>query len=109
VNKQPWRQGLIPDAIVTDEPSDYVGTGHADIDYYGGYLVCESVEAKHRPLIIAAPQLLEALKAVEWVQVLSDRPSECDVCPCCGRSKKEGHNPVCRVAAALKAAGVEVS
>lgn len=42
-------------------------TGHDDADTveaYGGHLICESVSIRNRPLIIAAPDLLEACKAV---------------------------------------------
>lgn len=90
-----WRQGKYPDTVVTDEPSD-IGRGHADTDYYGGYLVCESVEPKHRALIIAAPQLLEALEAVEW--------GRGGCCPYCGWEPAHGHGQGCYVAEALAAA-----
>lgn len=59
-----WRRGRLYHTVVTDEP---YGNGQDDgyIDFYGGYLVGESIfKKKHRDLIIAAPELLEALELI---------------------------------------------
>lgn len=51
------------------------------VDILGGYLVCDSVNRKFRQLLLAAPKMLAALKAVEyvWADESSNR-----YCPFCG-------------------------
>jgi hypothetical protein len=67
----PWRvgNGRQPDTVVADTP---VGPGccDADVAYYGGYLVAESIAPSNRPLIAAAPDLLRAcMMALAWMHV----------------------------------------
>lgn len=67
----PWRQGKAGAAIVADVPTPHFATGHGTVepqdDFYGGYLVAESVAGCNRPLIAAAPRLLRALQVmVAW-------------------------------------------
>ena len=38
--------------------------GADDVEYYGGHLICESVNEANARLIAAAPDLLEALKTI---------------------------------------------
>jgi len=56
----PWRLGKNSDDVVADTPA-----GHSQeaehVDYYGGHLVAESICSHNRPLIAAAPELLESL------------------------------------------------
>ena len=61
------------------------------------FIDCYDCDAR---LAAAAPQLLEALKAVEWSRNLPE-PA---VCPCCNRSPNFGHDGDCQLAAAIKAA-----
>lgn len=62
-----WRQSQKrPDAIVSD-----LDAGHdqdeSSIKHHGGHLVAESVAPENRPLISAAPDLLEACEMVlKW-------------------------------------------
>ena len=61
-----WKKGKWGGAIVSDTPlgdKDLDAAEH--VESYGGYLVCESVPPKHRSLIVAAPQLLEALEELK--------------------------------------------
>lgn len=62
----PWRSGTVYGAIVADyKTSSYEESGHGDVNYYGGHLVCESVEFEaNARLIAAAPEMLEALKEI---------------------------------------------
>lgn len=79
----PWRIGTNAGAIVTDEPLP--GQGEDERQFYGGYLVAESVAAHDRPLIAAAPMMLELLRALEWTG-LEDHPDGgyYGACPLCG-------------------------
>lgn len=63
-----WTIGKTGGCVVTDAPiPGNLHSGHDDIEYYGGYLICESV---YRPadarLIAAAPALLAALKRCKF-------------------------------------------
>jgi len=69
----PWSVGTKQgDTIIADKKHARHDreTGHDAIDYYGGVCVAESVLPENRELIAAAPEMLEALKAVnssaEW-------------------------------------------
>ncbi len=48
-------------------------------------------------LIAAAPELLEALRSIQWGGNVDGFPA----CPSCGRDNEEGHSPVCRISLAL--------
>lgn len=50
-------------------------------------------------LISAAPDLLEALKAIEWVA--TEDSSREDFCPSCDRLRQYGHTETCGTAAAI--------
>jgi hypothetical protein len=52
--------------VITDKiPKDYKpGSGHDETDYYGGFLIAESVNVRDVNLIAAAPELLMALNAL---------------------------------------------
>lgn len=69
----------------------------------GGFIIDAGAnpEANAR-LIAAAPELLDALKAVEWAW--NAGPPKHQYCACCGRWKDDGHNAVCRVRAAIQKA-----
>jgi hypothetical protein len=63
-SKGNWKVGKGFGSVVTDNGDGFPqNTGHGDIEYYGGYLIAESI-LKHADaaLIAAAPDLLEALK-----------------------------------------------
>lgn len=58
----PWRIGN-HGAIIANEsaiPEAHGTSGHDDTEYYGGYLIAESVMPRNIPLIAVAPELLEA-------------------------------------------------
>lgn len=65
-----WKRGKTGGCVVSDVQT-LVGTGHDSVDYYGGYLVAESIPTKeYVALISAAPELLECLEeAVESLQL----------------------------------------
>lgn len=50
------------------------------------------------PLHTAAPELLEALKAVEFTSVTDDNGEEYDVCPCCSRELEHASQCVLHLA-----------
>ncbi|MFS0822142.1 hypothetical protein [Bacillus sp. 1P02SD] len=71
-----WRIGRHQSTVVTDHPIDTGGriTGHNDSEYYGGYLVAESVIRKEdAQLLSASPELLEACqKAYEALEAITE-------------------------------------
>ena len=61
----PWRVGTkVRSCVVADHPAPGIG-GADEVEYYGGHLICESVNAANARLIAAAPDLLEALEALD--------------------------------------------
>jgi hypothetical protein len=50
-----------PDVIHAEIEADGLFT-QAALDHYGGFVICESVYAKNKSLIKAAPDLLKAIK-----------------------------------------------
>lgn len=70
-----WRPGIHPHSVVTDvTPAPPHIRGANDMDYYGGYLVAESVAPRLMTVVVAAPKLLAALKAI--VKSLADADEE---------------------------------
>src|SRR5437870_10608858 len=73
----PWRtSGHLPGRIVADHPTGrpleadpFTTEGGMliadDLQAYGGYMVCESVLPKDKPLIAAAPEMFETLCLTE--------------------------------------------
>lgn len=62
-----------------------------------------AAEASLTQLRTALDEVLAALKAIEWPYLKDGEITR--RCACCGRSKADGHNAVCRVAAAITNAG----
>lgn len=60
----PWRIGKCHGAVVADAPVN-AGLDNDHVEAYGGHLIAESIAVCNRPLIAAAPELLEALEAEE--------------------------------------------
>lgn len=58
----PWRPGRLKGTVVSDTPTGEI-SGSDDVDYYGGFLVAESVSARNVSFIAAAPTMLKALLA----------------------------------------------
>jgi hypothetical protein len=81
-----WRAGKTGGAVVSDVlPKDAVGGSDA-VDYYGGYLIAESIAPSMVSLVSAAPELLAALEMVR------DADDDCrrdglQVIPLCARAK----------------------
>jgi len=75
----PWTQGKASDSIVS---ASCVGIDQPDNDteFYGGYVICESVHPCNRSLIMAAPDLLAACKAVRFLLFINGEvvPEELD-------------------------------
>jgi len=96
----PWVESPeVSDAIIAvngDRP-----LSGSEVSDYGGQVVCESVEQKNKAIIQAAPDLYEALKAVEW---LESPAFDIGMCPCCGAEKEFGHAPGCLLGNALRKA-----
>lgn len=59
----PWAVGL-KGGVVADTPTNNHILGSDDVEYYGGYLICESVTLANARLIVKVPELLEAAKKV---------------------------------------------
>jgi hypothetical protein len=52
------------------------------------------------PLVLAAPQMYELLKEMEWTtSMFNSNP----ICPSCDRGEESGHDDDCKLAAVLKA------
>lgn len=57
----PWRAGNWGQSIVSDTPIQGGINGSDAVESYGGHLIAESISECNRPLIIATPDLFEAL------------------------------------------------
>lgn len=57
----PWRIGRDYGAVVADTPIQNGITGSNHVEAYGGHLIAESISDCNKPLIAAAPELLDAL------------------------------------------------
>lgn len=72
-SKGNWIVGKTVGAVVTDCPDGFpTKTGHDDTEYYGGYLIAESIlKPADAHLITAAPDLLKAnketLEYLRWI------------------------------------------
>lgn len=72
-SKGNWSLGKTCGSVVTDCSEGFEkDTGHSDTEYYGGYLIAESIlKPEDAHLIAAAPDLLRAnkenLEFLEWV------------------------------------------
>jgi len=70
----PWKVGRVgavvsevPENSTTERPSALTPDDPYGLEYYGGYLICESVTAPNAKLIAAAPDLYAACKlALDW-------------------------------------------
>jgi len=62
ISKGNWTLGKTGGSVITDNGEGFApNTGHSDIEYYGGYLIAESIQKKDDArLIAAAPELLAA-------------------------------------------------
>lgn len=108
--KGPWENGNVGDAIISKHPDAIAGASYTKdvLDYYGGAVICESVNSEDKPIIKAAPEMYEALK--EWL-ALDESIAECQQCQAL---KRCGTHPAqlkmileMRDAALLKAEGRE--
>ncbi len=60
-----WKKGKQSGCIVSNIKKNLLddNKGHNDTDYYGGYLVCESIAVQeHKDLITSAPEMKRMLK-----------------------------------------------
>jgi len=62
----PWRKGIRPDCVVADVPIDGGCNGTGDVEYYGGYLICESVTEANADRIIEAVNAFTEAKTMKW-------------------------------------------
>jgi hypothetical protein len=69
-----WLIGKMGGTVISNEvPESYKKeTGHDDIDYYGGFLIGESIRDCDLKLIASAPELLEALLEAKEVLLQLD-------------------------------------
>jgi len=58
-----WQQGKIFGTVISNiVPPGYItGTGRDNVEYYGGFLIGESITPYDMPIIAAAPNMLAAL------------------------------------------------
>jgi len=57
-----WKVGKQKTTVVSTHPVDDQIPGSDSTEYYGGYLVAESVAPSRAPLLAASPKLYKALK-----------------------------------------------
>lgn len=87
--------------------SNYIFTteGNKMIAEIRGYGSGEPMDANGK-LMSAAPDLLEVVKEVEWIERgwcgNCDRVDYSQCCPLCKRDKEQGHSEDCELSAALK-------
>lgn len=86
-----WKSGKCFDSVVTD--AEFVrdgdlANGHGNVEHYGGLLIAESIAAHNKPVIMAAPELLAALR--EIVPAYDD-----------ARAQQHGHEILMRARAAI--------
>jgi hypothetical protein len=64
MKKETWKPGKTGECVVTETPHGFdPNRGHCDTEYYGGYLIAESIACKKDiDLISAAPDLLDAIQ-----------------------------------------------
>lgn len=60
--KDPWIKGETGDSIISLDPEAIKAEDPLNIRYYGGTVIAESVHSFNQPIIIAAPEMYEALK-----------------------------------------------
>lgn len=71
----PWQAGLTSDSVIApNEPHGSI----PNREYYGGFLIAETVSPRNRPLVIAAPDLLAAAIAQEEAEDYN--ANECPDC-----------------------------
>jgi hypothetical protein len=78
--KENWKVGNYKSTVVSDtkqintnfpSPLNPKESQDSDIEYYGGYLVCESVaNEKAANIIAAAPKLLNALQSIATGEIV---------------------------------------
>lgn len=63
LNQGDWTVGRSGTVVSSAPIEGGEGTGHADVEYYGGHLICESIRnAADAQLLAAAPKLLAAVQ-----------------------------------------------
>jgi hypothetical protein len=95
----PYRVGKPGGSIVSDHPVENGASGHDDVEYYGGYLVAETVAPCNQPLLSAAPDLLtvasaasHALKSYEHGNGSPDLARSCAAALDAAIAKAEGRS-----------------
>lgn len=58
----PWRVGRGGGCVVSDAPVENGPRGCAEVEYYGGHLIAESIAKCNAPAIAATPELLDAAR-----------------------------------------------
>lgn len=77
--KEIWKQGKQSDCIVSNVKKNLLddNKGHNDTEYYGGYLVCESIAVQeHKDLIASAPEMKEMLN--HFVNAIQGGIEQCE-------------------------------
>ena len=79
-NKGNWSYNGNGGVISTSNGGSLVN-GADEVDFYGGYLIAESISKANAQLIAAAPELYEALKEVtDWLAEVADCPEIVEAC-----------------------------
>ncbi len=59
----PYLPGKTVDSIISETQVNESTDDFGELEYYGGYVIAESIAQKNKPLLMAAPDMYDALRA----------------------------------------------